>query len=178
MIMNTEYKVNLALILIIILFAYIFLIKTNVIEGFSGVIDTTAMQNIASIYNNKHLIVDDLTVKGKIITKSIDAPPDHDYLRINQNGNGAIALYGSLSINDVKNGHSGLSVGTWNRNVGKGIISAAKDITSYGQRVARNGEPITIKAHNSGNRLQNTGTGANFANKNRGSLEKLYLELF
>jgi hypothetical protein len=68
--MDIESKVNLCLFILAIILIYFFLSKSN-IEGFSGTIDSTALQNVASIYNNKKLIVDELEVRGNLTTKGM-----------------------------------------------------------------------------------------------------------
>ena len=65
--MDINQKVNLICIVLFMVVIYLYLIKINTIEGFSAVIDSTAMQNIASIYNNKKLIVDTLEIKDKLV---------------------------------------------------------------------------------------------------------------
>ena len=53
---------------------------------------------------------------------------DKDWLRIGNNTNpGKTAMYGNVSINDTKNGNSGLSVGAW-KSVGQGNIEATGSI--------------------------------------------------
>lgn len=81
----TNYQ-PLILFLIICIILYLFLERNSVIEGFSETtnIDFTALQNIASIYNNKELTVDklnvtgDITAGGNIITTGQNIAIKHD----------------------------------------------------------------------------------------------------
>ena len=67
--------------------------------------------------------------KGNILSNSISRSGG-DWLRVNDNANsvGRTAMYGKLSINDTRNGHSGLVVGDWDKNPELGGIVATKKI--------------------------------------------------
>ena len=84
----------------------------------------------------------DLTVTGNMnINKKLNTPNiervNGDWLRINQSDNsvGQTALYGNLSINDIKNNKGGLAVGSWT-SPGRGNASI-----SGGVRIGDTGSP-------------------------------------
>ena len=77
------------------------------------------------------MTVSNLTVTGQLTapdlkTNQINTTPGHDWLRINNGvtGAGKTALYGNLSVNDVRKGHAGVSVGHWVPTTVNGDIEA------------------------------------------------------
>ena len=51
-----------------------------------------------------------------VITKSLNTPHNHDWLRINDeiHGAGKVAVFGNLSVADTRKGQAGLTVGAFN----------------------------------------------------------------
>ena len=126
--------VHIYIVLVIISMELLYLImfgsKDYKIEGMTGE-NIEAISNIASLYNNQNMTVSNLTVTGKLTapnleTHQINTPVGHDWLRINEisNGAGKVAIFGNLSVNEVRNGHAGVSVGHWAPTTGKGDIEA------------------------------------------------------
>lgn len=64
--MNLNSKVNCLIFVFVLLVLYLILKEYRVIEGFSGGIDSVALESVASVYNNKELTVDNLKVTGNI----------------------------------------------------------------------------------------------------------------
>ena len=100
------------------------------IENMTGE-NTEAISNLASLYNNKNMVVTNLTVTGKLTapnleTNQINTTRGHDWLRINNGstGSGKTAIHGNLSVNEVRKGESGLSVGAWVPTIGNGVVQA------------------------------------------------------
>jgi hypothetical protein len=109
----------------------------NYIRGVETVIDT-----ILSVSNT-------ITTTVNIFTPSLNNNITTDWLRINNNGSssGKVALYGSLCVNAIYNGHSGLAVGYWDENVGEGNIKASNNISCAGSLTATGVNTLKDKFH-------------------------------
>jgi len=68
--MNLYNRINLLIYIFILIVLYLVLKEYKIIEGFSSNIDSIALSSIASIYNNKNLVIDNLKVNNSINVKN------------------------------------------------------------------------------------------------------------
>lgn len=118
--MKESDKTNLILFLVIGIIIYLFLLRNNVIDGFSGGIDTQALSSIASIYNKQNLTVDNLTVTGWIDVNGGIAMNDKE-IRLRSKADGNHLIKWTPHVNGpLIHGYSGVHLKS--RNGEKDII--------------------------------------------------------
>lgn len=112
------------------------------IGNFKNINESGSKVGIGTTSPQQKLHVEGTTLSSDgVLTKVLNPPSGHDWLRINPHahggknisahtGSGKTAMYGNVSINHKYNGGSGLSVGSWNHNVGQGNIRASGNINS------------------------------------------------
>ena len=143
--MNQKY-ILLLLFVISIELLYLCFYQPPQIEGMSA-LDDESIKNLSSLLNNKKMTVTDLEVTGTLKTNNIDTMTN-DWLRINRQGSGKIAIWGGVAIDGVHKGHSGLHVGSHaDPKLGDGEIQAT-NIKALGKIKAVSGTIPDLTANN------------------------------
>ena len=144
-----KFSYDLIFFIILITIILCMLCNSNDTEKFDNVAsaDIEAIRNLNSIATKltagQLTSPGNMTVTGNMNANNLVNTPSlnrvgGDWLRVNDQGVGRVALHGSLAVNGTYGGFNGLAVGTWNSNVGEGNIAAAGNI-SAGNNISAGG---------------------------------------
>ena len=164
----TEY-ILIVLILISIQLFYLMMCPNYGMEGMTNE-NAEAILNVASLYNNGKMTVDNLNVTGELTTNTINPYNEEDWIRINQKG-GKTAVYGNLSVSETVKESDGLSIGLFSPKTGNGKmrvnyidshdpswlrvgwtrptgnLAVLGNLSVAGQHTAESGSGLTVGAH-------------------------------